>query len=294
MSAVPRKQHVVSQVLLRRFKQPVTGKLRAFDTRSGHSKLCSPAAVGYVEDYIRAEDSIEAERRWQAMEDRLPDALAAVDAGSLFELPTHVDTIRECMAVHWGRSRTVQEVDRRHRRPATEMARRELVQAREADFAREFERSRGRVAETFEDLLSVAEEMLPYDASAMERLFVSTVHENVDEALELLGQRSLAILTATGKAQFLLGDIPALTISATSGGAGPLGGVPWDEADSIVIPLGPLHLAAFGAEDGFQAANDHVVSILNKKQAAAALERIVYRPGADLDGFIADARATAR
>lgn len=93
VSVGPRKQHVVSQVLLRRFMQSGTGKLRAFDIRSGHSKLCSPAALRYIGDYIRAEDAVEAERRWKAMEDRLPDALAAVDAGSLFELPTHVHTL---------------------------------------------------------------------------------------------------------------------------------------------------------------------------------------------------------
>lgn len=79
---------------------------------------------------------------------------------------------------------------------------------------------------TFENLLSVADELLQYDEAAMERFFAFTVHDNVDASFDLLGQRSFAILRATGAMEFLIGDIPALTINVTAEGAGPLGGVP--------------------------------------------------------------------
>lgn len=45
-----------------------------------------------------------------------------------------------------------------------------------------------------------------------------------------------------------------------------------------------------GADAGFRDVDDDTVATLNRKQAVAALERIAYRPGADLDEFIADVR----
>src|ERR1035437_5063324 len=124
----PRKQHVISQVLLRRFVDPALGRVQEFDLRSGRSHPAATAGVGYLEEFIRSADAVAAERRWHAMEQRLPRALSSVDDRSLMSSPSDMATIRECFAIHWGRSRMVLEVHHRHREPAVVQARREIVE----------------------------------------------------------------------------------------------------------------------------------------------------------------------
>ena len=50
-----------------------------------------------------ASASIEA--LWKETEDRLPDALAAMDAGTLFTSPEHVAVIKSAIALHFTRSK---------------------------------------------------------------------------------------------------------------------------------------------------------------------------------------------
>ena len=50
------------------------------------------------------------ERLWKETEDRLPDALAAMDAGTLFRDPGHVSVIKPAIALHFARSKAAQVI----------------------------------------------------------------------------------------------------------------------------------------------------------------------------------------
>lgn len=109
----PRRQHVVSQVVLRRFT--TGGLLEALTLehpRAGWRRY-PPSAVGYVRDFVQV-DAEQVERVWGEVEARLPDAFEILDrqnpviAGS----PTE-STLLDCLALHWARSGPVRDVSER-------------------------------------------------------------------------------------------------------------------------------------------------------------------------------------
>jgi hypothetical protein len=103
----PRKQHVVSQVLLRRFA--VAGHIEATALAHPDSgwRRRSPAAVGYVEDFVRA-NAEEVEQVWGEVESRLAPALVDLDRGGSVESGGATEeALRDCLALHWARSRRV-------------------------------------------------------------------------------------------------------------------------------------------------------------------------------------------
>ena len=80
----PRKQHTVSQVLLRRFT--TDGFLEAFSLAQPHSRWrrYSPRAAGYSMDFVRS-DAAAVEQVWSAVEETLPDALMDLHRGEVIE-----------------------------------------------------------------------------------------------------------------------------------------------------------------------------------------------------------------
>ncbi len=111
--AGPRKQHVVSKVLLKQFVRD--GRLRELVVaRPGSQwRWSTPAASGYVPSFVRV-DAASVEARWKDVEDRVPDALAVIHAGGAVPpgSPTEA-TITALLALHWARSKAVRdEADR--------------------------------------------------------------------------------------------------------------------------------------------------------------------------------------
>jgi len=106
----PHEIHVVSRVLLRRFADPATRKLAGYHLASRKEYEKSPRSVGWVEQFIKYRpEETEAERK-TTVEDRLNDAFEALDNGTIFCHPAHVDTIKGCMALHWARSKAYKEL----------------------------------------------------------------------------------------------------------------------------------------------------------------------------------------
>ena len=63
------------------------------------------------------------EKLWKETEDRLRDALAAMDAGTLFADPGHVSVIKSAIALHFTRSKATQVIHARvWARPSSETA----------------------------------------------------------------------------------------------------------------------------------------------------------------------------
>lgn len=108
------------------------------------------------------------------------------------------------------------------------------------------------------------------------RLSVQRLFEKVCDRFET---RGIQILTPAGTAkEFLLGDLPAITVDRAAGTAGP--GVTIDEADEILMPLTPRILVVLGPSNGTRSIPDDEVDTYNALQARLARVYLVHRPAA--------------
>jgi hypothetical protein len=103
------EQHVISRVLLKRLAEPsgphqgLICPFRLEYPRARH-RLVGPDGCAKVDNFV-GWASASAEKLWKETEDRLPDALAAMDAGTLFADAGHVSVIKDAIALHFARSK---------------------------------------------------------------------------------------------------------------------------------------------------------------------------------------------
>ena len=89
------------------------------------------------------------------------------------------------------------------------------------------------------------------------RLSVQRLFEMVRDRFDL---RGVQILTpASASKEFLLGDIPALTVDRAANAVGLAQGVTADHADEIFMPLAPRLLVSVGPPDGARSIPDDEV-----------------------------------
>jgi hypothetical protein len=69
---------------------------------------------------------------------------------------------------------------------------------------------------------------------------------------------------------------------ATGHALGVLGGVPFADASTVILPLGPRRLAALGRTDTFRSVPEAFVKQLNAFQIAKAQTYVFVRPGSGL------------
>lgn len=106
---LPKDLHTVTRCLLARYTDPSTGKLKAFYLPRRREFDKPPSAVGRVEGFIKHKPQ-EHESFWSTeVEVFLPAAFAAVDNGSVLDHPNHVKVLKDCIALHWARSKTYKE-----------------------------------------------------------------------------------------------------------------------------------------------------------------------------------------
>ncbi|WP_327301848.1 DUF4238 domain-containing protein [Streptomyces goshikiensis] len=110
-------QHVISQVLLKRFATPFGSnglKLLPFnlDHPNRVHKLASPRECGKVKHFARFA-SASLEQVWGRLETRIPDAAVAVARGDVFDNEQHVQTLKDLIALHLVRSLNFRDVHER-------------------------------------------------------------------------------------------------------------------------------------------------------------------------------------
>ncbi len=83
-------------------------QLCSFDLLYGQPHLRHPSEVAWRPDFVEHERT-EVEELWQQTERRLPDALDAVEAGTVYELPEAAETLRRSIALHFMRRDLVKD-----------------------------------------------------------------------------------------------------------------------------------------------------------------------------------------
>ncbi|MGW1505826.1 hypothetical protein ACWCQW_46435 [Streptomyces mirabilis] len=104
-----RRQHVISQALLSQFATPIrhTAGPHVQPHDLHHPQRLpeprTPRGVGFIEDFVPYA-SASLEQTWNQVEQHLPEAFAAVGAGTALDDPGTVARLRDLIALHWVRS----------------------------------------------------------------------------------------------------------------------------------------------------------------------------------------------
>jgi hypothetical protein len=102
----------------------------------------------------------------------------------------------------------------------------------------------------------------------------------------MMDASGLEILIPLGSGEFLIRDVPALTVRADGTGVGVLGGIALAEAQSDFLPLGPRHAAALGKAGRVIPLSPDQVAGVSARQLSGAIDYVYPRPGSPLPGTV--------
>jgi hypothetical protein len=274
------KQHTLTKAILERFVDPATRHVEVFELRDGSTHPAAPRDVGFVKYFIRV-DPAAAERRWQEVEGRLPQVFAALDDRTLLDQPHVVELAKRCLALHAARSLTFREVHKISKERGMQETFKVLMQSPEDLDAAFYQRTGlypaglgARELEARRQVEEAADQLLGDG-----RYFNDRVEANLGRVMELLSSAVVEVVyAAEGAGEFLIADDPALALRKDRFGVGPLGGVPWQEADTIAMPLGPRHIIAAAQVATWHEFDTAKVRRCNEISLANAHQRVFYRP----------------
>ena len=200
--------------------------------------------------------------------------------------PVHTDRIRDLIVLHFIRS--IQSDIIRWRTWEPMHARFEKIWRDDPNALENLSRTRpglyvaGAVGQeaTLQALYAQTVELMESGA-----YFRVIIEDRFDRMRTWVQAADVEILTPS-QGEFLIGDIPALLMLPGYIGSGALDGVGVLPAESIVLPLGPHHLAKLGGAAQMTTIPPDMVYSLNDAQVRAAFARVYFRPGSGLDQFV--------
>ncbi len=284
-------QHVVSKVVLRRFvgvDGEGDGLLYPFRLRypNARHRLLGPDGCGKIKNFV-AYASASAERLWKKTEDKLPDALAAMDDGTLLSSPGHLATVKDAIALHYARSEATRIVHVRIFIQAAAASRNLWLTDWRPRLEAAFYQAKGFYAVGDQALGRFLDEVMQpnLDRAASGKLFRARIEDIYLKARAFVSSSGLEVLTS-GSSEFLIGDVPALTIPRDGTGLGALGGTALGDARTVIMPLGPRHLVALARTSISAELTPDQVASANAYQARGALDYVYFRPGSGLEHFV--------
>lgn len=275
------RQHFISQGVLRRFVEnlPSGQKLAKFNIATGRVEHLGTRRVGYVSHFVPV-DSEATEKLWQEVENHLTQATTAALNGTALTNPAHLSTLRHAVALHFARNPQTLTI---HNQSFADALKGQVDQLAKTPLAAEaFKRQHHGLEPAGTEALRMGAEGVQdrlvrlHQDGGLFRLSVQRLFEMVRDRFDPMG---IQILTpASPSKEFLLGDIPALTVNHATGAVGLAQGVTADQADEILMPLAPRLLVAVGPPGGTRALPDDEVDQYNQRQARAAQDYLIHRP----------------
>lgn len=284
-----RKQHVVSQVLLRRWCDD-TGHLTSHRVDNGYVREVGSAGVGRIQGFTKPELSLEAEARWGEIEAVGAEAIAEVSSTDTAPSAVVESALRDLLALHLVRSHDSRErwAEGLRSNPRLDDLARDL---RDPGLLAQlvYERSGiiaagpSLLAEESARLVEAFEEKLGPGGSA----FVTATSTVLDQVREALREYRVQILTTTPRRQFLISDVPAVILDTDTGRVGLRGGARLGAANQLVMPLGPEHAMALGpTPDRVEAPDDTIVDRFNNWQLRNSRHLVFYRTDSGLRPWV--------
>jgi hypothetical protein len=287
------RQHVISQVVLRKFVEnvPPRGRVLArYDLASRRLELIGTNGAGYIEKFVPV-DSKATEDLWQQVEKLLDPAIAAALNGTAVGNPTHLSTLRRAVALHYVRNPQALTVHNQSFANALDL---HVAQAVKTPLAQQAFLDKYGLYPAGPEALRLGAEASIERLVQLHRdggLFRLSVQRLFERVCDRFNMRGVEILSPASQGkEFLLGDVPAITIDQ-AGTYGIANGIAVDNAQKIVMPLTSRLLVAIGPPDGARTITDAEVDTYNEIQAREAREYVIYRPGANFAADIAAWRA---
>ena len=276
---LPRKQHLISSTVRKAWMLPGTRQLAWHNLEIRQVPAQVTGCGGARADFI-AVDHLQMEQRWAAIEEHIPELVAAV-AGTGSLTTTMEDIARQVIALHWARSRTPHELEKRLAPLARSVVIEDMIREQPELLVRAFQQQFGGLVPVGPEALRYfAEHHLQPDPTGMHRSFRDRVIENFDTVLADLANRRIYIWDAAAGSEFLLSDIGVLTVSSDSRVAGPLYGVTWLRAEVVIMPLGPDVMIATGSIAGRRSLTVEETEKLNTLMVQSSVRHVAHRPGA--------------
>jgi hypothetical protein len=284
-------QHVVSRVILKQFAEPYGNKreilLAAVDREHPGRKMTTGGPNRYckVQHYVRFASGA-AEELWHRTETRLHEPLEAIKQDGQLSDPTQSALIRDAIALHLVRSIPTrayhQESWLKHREAACQRlrARPRLLQEIHVQRFGWWTSDPERLERAIDWFYGPLDALVGSDA-----LFRYSLEERLERLRSGFQAFDLKILS-TYRREFLIGDAPVLMLREGRGGLGIFDGVGVANADEIVLPLTPHHVAVLGQGSGAAEATDEEVERYDTLEVMIAYKDVCFRPTSRLDQFI--------
>ena len=286
-----RRQHLVSQVIVDRFSDQ--GNVMRFQLDPERIQARTPATCMYMPDFISAAPA-EAERLWGLVESKLPEALDAVDDGSILNSPSAIATLKDCLAVHVARSKAMAWTRGVALQRAAAQLKVEMMTKQPRWLLERFQERYGVVGVGVQALERAADDFITAAAPTVNtpKSFWASVREYFDHAMSFFTRQALEVITPDpGSGEFLLGDCPAIALAkGRQLIGGPRGGVGVDDAATVIMPIGPRHMISLGPVPLSAGIPANYVDQLNRVQVVNAFHEVCFRPGASMEGFVRSAR----
>jgi hypothetical protein len=291
-----RNQHVVSKVVLKQFTEPWGAKgellLAALSMRHPEKKILrgGPARFGKIPDYLRFASS-SAEDLWAETETRLDEPLKAVWRDGQITDARDEAIIRDAIALHVIRSIPTAALHQvtwmRYRKAARQWrGRPEMVEWMHASRFGWWTSDPARLELALDEFYRPVDDLVGSHA-----IFRVSLEDRFERLRSGFRAFELKILTASDS-EFLIGDVPVLLLRDGRGGLGFFDGIGLANADEIVFPLTPRHVAVLGQGSRNRTVARAEVERYNALQVGVAYRQVYFRIGSGLHGFARSVKNT--
>ncbi len=270
-------KHYISKVVLKQFATPATPTIGVLDLNRNECTTGNTKRLGGVADEDLPEpDAIE--NVWRRdVENRLPHVIKQLKAGVALDDPKAVETLGNCIALHFARSRTLLD----------------LVTGMLPDQA---DQVTDTLLETFTATSAVhALTGLYVTGPAAEQILRDRVRADLGAKLResrfvdkqslqhyRTGQARVAKhkieVWHSPSAEFVIADTPVVLYGGSEARVGVRAGIAWDTAEAVFMPVHPHYAVALSKENSWQEATPEAVVTLNRLQVKSAAQQIFFRP----------------
>lgn len=274
---------------MRKFVEDVRPRGRVLaqvDLATKQVQLIGTNGVGWVLDFVPV-DSKVTENIWQQVERDMNPAIAAALSGAALGNAAYLTTLKNAVALHFIRNPQTLTV---HNGSFADALDKHIDHLAKTPFAAESFRRRYGLEPTGPEAMRLGAEASQERLVRLHReggLFRFSVQRLYEKVCDRFDARGVEILTpANANKEFLLGDVPAITLKQATGEFGLSQGITVDEAERIFMPLAPRLLVVVGAPDGSRAIRDGEVDAYNEMQVREARDYVIHRPGAQFAASI--------